>query len=197
MSPLSVVSTLFIGIVVGYLAQRSRMCFIGGIRDFILVRDMYLLKGLVSLLVVASLAYPALKAVGGRVDGYPWFKELAREEGFGKDYRQIYGYGACDIPKDIPLVFGEREEEPTLGGAGSRLKGFRIGKTFISRSALIAVAGGIGVGVFSTLANGCPLRQHVLASQGCVSSAGYLAGFYAGAIVFHTVVVPLLEHYSP
>ena len=33
------VATLMIGLILGYLGQRSRMCFIGGIRDFILVRD--------------------------------------------------------------------------------------------------------------------------------------------------------------
>jgi hypothetical protein len=42
------VATLVIGVVLGYLGQRSRMCFVGGIRDFILVRDTYLLKGLLA-----------------------------------------------------------------------------------------------------------------------------------------------------
>lgn len=33
------------GLVVGILAQRSRLCMVGGIRDFILFRDTYLLTG--------------------------------------------------------------------------------------------------------------------------------------------------------
>ena len=40
--------TLLVGGLVGYLSQRSRMCFVGGIRDFILIRDTYLLRGLIA-----------------------------------------------------------------------------------------------------------------------------------------------------
>ena len=36
---LPAIATLALGIILGYLAQRSRICFIGGLRDFILVRD--------------------------------------------------------------------------------------------------------------------------------------------------------------
>ena len=42
------ITTLVVGVVVGYLGQRSRMCFIGGIRDVMLVRDGYLLRGLIA-----------------------------------------------------------------------------------------------------------------------------------------------------
>ena len=38
-------SSLGLGLIVGYLGQRSRMCSIGGLRDFVLVRDTGLLKG--------------------------------------------------------------------------------------------------------------------------------------------------------
>ncbi|MBF7084484.1 YedE-related selenium metabolism membrane protein [Desulfallas sp. Bu1-1] len=41
------------GVVVGVLAQRSRFCMIGGIRDFILFKDLHLLTGFFALLVVA------------------------------------------------------------------------------------------------------------------------------------------------
>jgi len=43
------------GIAVGVLAQRSRFCMIGGIRDFILFRDTHLLIGFIALLVIAFL----------------------------------------------------------------------------------------------------------------------------------------------
>lgn len=43
------------GLAVGVLAQRSRFCMIGGIRDFILFRDTHLLLGLLSLLIFALL----------------------------------------------------------------------------------------------------------------------------------------------
>lgn len=57
---------------------------------------------------------------------------------------------------------------------------------------LVTAAAGAVVGIASTLANGCPFRQHVLAAQGAVSSGWYLAGFYAGAFVYHLAVEPLL-----
>ncbi|MFZ5645139.1 MAG: YedE family putative selenium transporter [Bacillota bacterium] len=44
------------GLVVGILAQRSRFCMIGGIRDFILVRDTHLLIGFFALLIVTFLS---------------------------------------------------------------------------------------------------------------------------------------------
>lgn len=43
------------GITVGILAQRSRFCMIGGIRDFILFRDTHLLLGFLALLALAFL----------------------------------------------------------------------------------------------------------------------------------------------
>ena len=56
-------SSLALGIVVGYLGQRSRMCSIGGLRDFVLVRDTGLLRGAVALLVTSWLAFGAVRLV--------------------------------------------------------------------------------------------------------------------------------------
>ena len=55
------------------------------------------------------------------------------------------------------------------------------------------IIGGIGIGIFSTLANGCPFRQHVLAGRGVISAFGYLAGFYVAAVTFHWFVLPFLD----
>ena len=135
------VATLIIGIVLGYLGQRSRMCFIGGIRDFILVRDDYLLKGLLAFGLTAWVAFPVVELVAGGRPG---------------------PFGASD-----PLTV------------------------------VLTVAGGFGVGFLSTLANGCPFRQHVLAAQGVRSSMAYLAGFFAGAAIFHAWTAPLLARLLP
>jgi uncharacterized protein len=61
----------------------------------------------------------------------------------------------------------------------------------------LTVVGGFGVGFVSTLANGCPFRQHVLAAQGVRSSMAYLAGFLAGAVIFHATIAPLLFRLLP
>lgn len=42
--------SLLAGLVIGVLAQRSRFCLVGGIRDFILIRNPYLFLGLIVLI---------------------------------------------------------------------------------------------------------------------------------------------------
>ena len=135
------VATLIIGGILGYLGQRSRMCFVGGIRDFILVRDTYLLRGLVDFGLTAWLAFPV-----------------------------------------AALALGSR-----LGPFG----------TSDAVTVVLTIAGSFGVGLFSTLANGCPLRQHVLAAQGVKSSIAYLAGFFAGAVIFHSWFASVLFRLLP
>jgi uncharacterized membrane protein YedE/YeeE len=130
------IATLVVGVILGYLGQRSRMCFVGGIRDFILVRDTYLLRGLIAFGLTAWLAFPLLGLFIGSRPG---------------------PFASSDV---ITILF--------------------------------TVSGGFGVGYFSTLANGCPFRQHVLAAQGVRSSMAYLAGFLAGAVIFHAVIERLV-----
>ena len=62
-------ATLVIGVILGYLGQRARMCFVGGIRDFILVRDTYLLRGLIAFGLTAWLAFPLLGLFSGSRPG--------------------------------------------------------------------------------------------------------------------------------
>jgi len=135
------VATLVIGCVLGYLGQRARMCFVGGIRDFILVRDTYLLRGLIAFGLTAWLGFPLVGLATG-----------ARPGPFG-------GSDAVTV--------------------------------------VLTILGGFGVGYFSVLANGCPLRQHVLAAQGVRSSIAYLAGFFGGAVIFHAWTAPLLFRLLP
>ena len=135
------IATLIIGIIIGYLGQRSRMCFVGGIRDFILIRDTYLLRGLIAFGLTAWLAFPLVGFVSGSRPG--------------------------------PFAFADIV------------------------TVILTIIGGFGVGYFSTLANGCPFRQHVLAAQGTLSSIAYLAGFFAGAVIFHAWTERILLRLLP
>jgi YedE family putative selenium metabolism protein len=38
--------SLVVGLIIGALAQRTRMCFVGGWRDLFLVKDTYLFSGI-------------------------------------------------------------------------------------------------------------------------------------------------------
>lgn len=58
-------TALVAGLIFGVLAQRSRLCLVGGIRDFILFRDFYLLYGFLAILLVTlagNLALGSFKA---------------------------------------------------------------------------------------------------------------------------------------
>ncbi len=73
---IAVAATLIIGILVGYLAQRSRFCSIGGFRDYFLARDTYLLKGYFGVLIGAGIGFAVFKFMGGSVPNYPLGMDL-------------------------------------------------------------------------------------------------------------------------
>ncbi len=45
--------SLLVGFFVGFIAQRTRMCFVGGWRDIIMVRDFYLFSGIAAFFIGA------------------------------------------------------------------------------------------------------------------------------------------------
>jgi YedE family putative selenium metabolism protein len=49
----AVVASTIAGLVIGFLAQRTRFCTVGGIRDVFLMRDFHLLSGVIAFLVAA------------------------------------------------------------------------------------------------------------------------------------------------
>ena len=48
--------SLAVGLLIGFLAQRTRMCFVGGWRDLIMVRDTYLFSGIAAFFIAAIIA---------------------------------------------------------------------------------------------------------------------------------------------
>jgi hypothetical protein len=68
------IGTLLFGIALGYLFQRSRMCFVGGMRDFYLIKDSYLLKGLLGTIAGAFIGYAIFSAMG-HISAFPWMLE--------------------------------------------------------------------------------------------------------------------------
>lgn len=51
------IATLVLGLIIGWLGQRSGFCSIGGIRDFILFKQTRLLKGYIVLILSAFVFY--------------------------------------------------------------------------------------------------------------------------------------------
>lgn len=147
---LAVIGSLVIGLIIGFLGQRSRMCFIGGFRDFLMIRDKELLKGAISFFASAWLTIVILNVIGKLMP-------------------------AISDATNVKYV----AYPPFLSAT-------------LSKFGVISLIGGLGLGLFSTLAGGCPLRQHIMAGQGRVDSTVYLAGFYFGIIIYYLFVVKLL-----
>lgn len=162
--------TLGMGLVLGYLAQRSRICFIGGLHDFILVHDTELLKGALAFFVTAWLAFSAADLFG-----------LVDRPGTRNQVSVAGG--------QVALV-SVGASTTNNGPAAGRLAGINW------RLWALTGVGGLVVGLFSTIANGCPTRQHVLAAQGMQDSVFYLAGFYLGVVIFYLLTKPLLAMFT-
>ncbi len=64
-------ATLVLGFVIGYLGQRSRLCFISGYRDFFLTRDTTLLKGVAGAFLGALGGFILFRFLHGAVPGFP------------------------------------------------------------------------------------------------------------------------------
>ncbi len=152
--------TLGIGIIIGYMGQRSGFCTIGGIRNFILTKDMHLLKGAAAF-VAAAFAGFLFAALIGYQQGFPAFSSA---EGSGTLYN------ACTNP------YGNTEQDEDLW-----------------RIVILTIAGGFGIGLFSVMANGCPFRQHVKASEGDTGAVAYILGFYFAAVAFGFLVKPIIS----
>lgn len=168
----SFVSLLF-GLIIGYMAQRSRMCFIGGFRDYILVRDTYLLKGVAGFFLTAVIMFYAASLAGGDLYGYPWYeREVRKSVELARDF---HAFAACWIPDEVLIA----------AYSVQNISGVVLpGGVVISYLMITTVVAGLGIGWLSTIANGCPLRQHVLAASGNRGAYMYLAGFYLGALLF-------------
>ena len=64
-----IIISLIAGIIVGSLAQRTRLCMVGGIRDLVLFRESKLLLGFIAILISALICNLIL----GAVTGQPYF----------------------------------------------------------------------------------------------------------------------------
>jgi uncharacterized membrane protein YedE/YeeE len=64
-------ATLVLGFVIGYLGQRSRLCFVSGYRDWVLTHDTTLLKGVAGAFIGALGGFILFNLLGGSVPGFP------------------------------------------------------------------------------------------------------------------------------
>ena len=94
-----VILALAAGLIVGILAQRSRFCMIGGIRDFILFKDVHLLIGFFALLVVAFIGNLATGAFTVGFAGQP----VAHTDGLWNFLGMMLGGASVTLLGGCPL----------------------------------------------------------------------------------------------
>ncbi len=140
-------STLAMGIIIGYLGQRSGFCSTGSLRNFLITKDTRLLKDMTAFIAAAFAGF-MLISLTGFAPGFPAFAQAGNA---------VSVYTACIDP------YGEQG-----GGAQGIL--------------ILTILGGFGVGLFSVMADGCPFRQHVRASEGDRGSLAFVLGFYLAAV---------------
>lgn len=172
MNLLPSITGLCLVLIVGYLGQRARLCFIGGMRNYYLVRDTYLIKGLLAFLVAALVGFGIFCLFSPALKTFPWF--LHGGAVFAKKWAAS-GIAATPSPV-LPVPGDPISWSPNVGA-----------------HLILSIIGGIGLGFCSTMAGGCPYRQHIMASEGSRSAIVYLIGFASGAIVFHKFTAPLVK----
>jgi uncharacterized membrane protein YedE/YeeE len=136
--------TLLLGLLIGWLAQRSGFCSVGGFRDFILFRHTRLLYGYLALIVGAFVGYLVF-----------W---LITPSAFEHFFWMLTS-GLTPVP-----------------GAPAGLS--------VAAYILLAIVGGIAVGIIGVLLGGCPLRQLVMTSEGNVKSLVFVIGMGIGSVVY-------------
>lgn len=187
-------ATLSIGVLLGYVGQRSRMCFVAGFRDFLLVRDTELLRGLLAFFVTAWLAFslagffgllntPATAPGIASTRGVPSMRSVPLPA-----HQSGVAYAAERALSIAPHAIRRQPNERRSGPVGGWLGALRLSLPYSDSYLLLTVFAAFALGLLSVLANGCPFRQHVLAAQGVSSAVYYLLGFYGGVLVYDRFV---------
>jgi len=189
--------TLTIGILLGYVGQRSRMCFVAGLRDFLLVRDTELLRGLLAFFVTAWLAFSVAGFFGLLNSPTPAptassSTHMTSPPGMLAD-EPVPAHGIATAYAASGSVAPIRHQRSASTGPhadwSSGAQAFlRASLPYSDSYLLLTVAAAFCLGLLSVLANGCPFRQHVLAAQGISSAVYYLLGFYGGVLVYDRFV---------
>lgn len=159
--------SLLAGLVVGFLAQRTRMCFVGGWRDLMLVRDSYLFSGIAAFFIGALICNYALGNFGSGF--YHWGFEnqpIAHEDHLWNFWGMtLVGLtatllGGCPLRQTI--LCGEGDDD-----AGMTVLGLLIGAGFAHNFTLASSSQGpsdfgpwaVIVGLVFALAIGLLMRE--------------------------------------
>lgn len=158
------------GLIFGILAQRTRLCLIGGIRDFVIFGDFYLLSGFLAILIVALVGNLALGSFHLGLQGQP----IAHTDGLWNFLGMtLAGFGSallggCPLRQLVSASEGNADSAVTVfglitGAAIAHNFGFAASAKGVSSAGQIAVVIGIAVIMLMGFLN-IKVRQGVSAS---------------------------------
>jgi YedE family putative selenium metabolism protein len=131
--------SLVIGLTVGVVAQRSRFCTMGGLRDLILFRHFHLFSGLIALLVAAFVTNMILGQFKPGFDGQP----VAHTQSFWNFAGMLVAGLAFALAGGCPgrqlFMTGEGD-----GDAATFVFGMIVGAAFAHNFGLASSPAGIG-----------------------------------------------------
>lgn len=139
----SVAVSLAAGLIVGALAQRTRLCMVGGIRDAVLFRDWKLLLGFLAIFVSALVVNLILGAVTGTAYFNPGFagQPVAHTDGLWNALGMFLAGFGCVLLGGCPL------RQLVLAGEGNTdsavtVLGLMVGAAFAHNFGLASSAEG-------------------------------------------------------
>jgi uncharacterized membrane protein YedE/YeeE len=127
------VATLVVGVLIGYMGQRSRFCTTSGIRDFFMLRDTFRLKGLFGIIAGGAIGYTAFGLLGGDIPDFPLGMANVDSTGIliasivgglGLGFFSVFGEG-CPFRQHVMAAEGRE-------GAMFYLVGFYIGIVYFN-----------------------------------------------------------------
>ena len=125
-------ATLALGLLLGYLGQRSRFCNVSGIRDFIMLKDSFRFKGFMGLILGAAIGYFVFRIAGGAINNYPLGMDVKTKGiliatvmgGIGFGFFSIFAEG-CPFRQHVMAAEGKKS-------AWLYLLGFYIGIAYFN-----------------------------------------------------------------
>jgi uncharacterized protein len=140
------------GLIFGILAQRTRLCLVGGIRDFVIFGDFYLLYGFLAILVVALIGNLALGSFHLGLQNQP----IAHSDGLWNFLGMALGgfgsalLGGCPLRQMVSASEGNADSAVTVlgllaGAAFAHNFGLAASAKGVTSSGQIAVIIGFAV----------------------------------------------------
>ena len=133
--------SLAVGLLVGYLAQRSRFCTVGAVRDLIMLKDTHLFRGVVAFIVAAFAANLVLGSFKPGFEGQPVAHTMQLWNFLGMVLSGLAFTLAGGCPGRQLIMAGEGDND-----SGVFVLGMLVGAGFAHNFSL--ASSGAGVGAF-------------------------------------------------